>query len=87
VAGLALLVGVLAVEANVHAVHHLNDAQAAAQCVVAVVSAQVNGTLEQPPSVDDALAGAPVDSVLAPSPERPGSRSRRPDEGRAPPTA
>jgi hypothetical protein len=87
IAALALTVGVLAAETGVHSVHHLDDAQAAADCVVAVVTAQVQGTLDEPPAIDDTRPAEPVGSVPAPPSERPGPRPYRPDEGRAPPAA
>jgi hypothetical protein len=87
VAGLGLLIGVLAVETGVHSVHHLDDAQAATACVIAVVTAQVHGAVGEPPAIEDARLAVPVGSVPAPASEQPGPRPRRPDEGRAPPTA
>jgi hypothetical protein len=87
VAGLALGLGVLAVETGVHSVHHLADRQAAAECVVAVASANIHGTADSPPATRAVWIPVPVGAVVAPAPERPGARPLRPDEGRAPPTA
>jgi hypothetical protein len=84
---LALALFALAVETGVHSVHHLADRQAAAECVVALATAQVHGTVEPPPHVHDLRLDVPLGSVPVASPERPGSRPSRPDEGRAPPAA
>jgi hypothetical protein len=86
VGALALVLVVLAAETGVHSVHHLADPQAAAECVVAVASAQVHGTA-QAIAVYDLHVFTPVAAVLAPEPDRPGARLLRPDEGRAPPAA
>jgi hypothetical protein len=87
VAGLGLLVAVLAVESSVHSVHHVGDAEAAADCVVAVVSAQVSGTLAEPFAVDDPCLAIPTGTVQAVATVHPDARPRRPDAGRAPPAA
>jgi hypothetical protein len=84
---LALALIALAVETGVHSVHHLADRQAAAECVVALATAQVHGTVEPAPHVHDLRLDVPLGSVAVASAERPGSRPSRPDEGRAPPTA
>jgi len=84
---LALALIALAVETGVHSVHHLADRQAAAECVVALATAQVHGTVEPAPHVHDLRLDVPIGSVAVASPERPGSRPSRPDEGRAPPAA
>lgn len=87
VVALALVLIVLAVETGVHSVHHLTDQKGGAECVVALASAHVHATAEPPAAVHDPWAGGPVDTVVAPAPERPGARPLRPDEGRAPPAA
>jgi hypothetical protein len=84
---LALALVALAAETSVHSVHHLADRQAAAECVVALATAQVHGTVEPAPHVHDLRLDVPVGSVPVASSERPGSRPSRPDEGRAPPAA
>ena len=85
VAVLALVLLVLAVETGVHAVHHLTDQRGAADCVVAMASANVQGTAASPPPACALWIPDPVGTVVAPAPERPGARPLRPDEGRAPP--
>jgi hypothetical protein len=87
VTGLGLLVAMLAVEGSVHSVHHVGDAEAAADCVVAVVSAQVSGTLAEPSAVDDPCLAIPVGTVQALAAVHPDARPRSPDAGRAPPAA
>jgi hypothetical protein len=84
---LAVALIALAVETGVHSVHHLADRQAAAECVVALATAQVHGTVEPAPDVHDPRLDVPLGSLPVASPERPGSRPSRPDEGRAPPAA
>src|SRR5262245_21628852 len=84
---LALALIALAGETGVHSVHHLADRQAAAECVVALATAQVHGPVEPAPHVHDLRLDVPIGSVAVASPERPGSRPSRPDEGRAPPAA
>jgi len=86
IAGLVLLLLVAGFEASVHSVHHLADQRAAAQCAVAAASAQVQGATEPVP-VPMVGVPAPIGAVVTPEPVRPGSRSLRPDEGRAPPSA
>jgi hypothetical protein len=87
VAGLALVLVVLALETGVHSVHHLADQQGAAECVVALATAQVHGTVEAPPEDHGSWITVAVGAVPMPAPERPGARPLRPDEGRAPPAA
>jgi hypothetical protein len=87
VAGLALVLVVLALETGVHSVHHLADRQGAAECVVALATAQMHGTAEAPPADHGSWITGPVGAVQAPAPGRPGTRPLRPDEGRAPPTS
>jgi hypothetical protein len=84
---LALALIALAAETGVHSVHHLADRQAAAECVVALATAQVHGTVEPAPHVHDLRLDVPLGSITVASPERPGARPSRPDEGRAPPAA
>jgi hypothetical protein len=85
--GLALVLVVLALETGVHSVHHLADRQGAAECVVALATAQMHGTAEAPLTDHGSCSAVPVGTVLLPTPERPGARPPRPDEGRAPPAA
>jgi hypothetical protein len=87
VTALALVLVVLAVETGVHSVHHLTDQRGAADCVVAMASANVHGTAASPPAVYAPWIPGPVGAVVAPAAERPGARPLRPDEGRAPPAA
>jgi hypothetical protein len=87
VTALAFVLVVLAVETGVHSVHHLADRQGAAECVVAMASANVHGTAASPPAAYAPWIPGPVGPVVAPAPERPGARPLRPDEGRAPPAA
>jgi hypothetical protein len=87
VGALALGLVVLAVETGVHSVHHLADQQAAAECTVALASANVHGTAEGPPATHAMWISVPVGVIVALALERPGARPLRPDEGRAPPTA
>jgi hypothetical protein len=87
VAGLALVLVVLALETGVHSVHHLADRQGAAECVVALATAQMHGTAEAPPADHGSWLTGPVGAVQASAPDRPGTRPLRPDEGRAPPTS
>ena len=87
VAVLALVLLVLAVETGVHSVHHLTDQRGAAHCVVAMASANVQGTAASPPAAYALWTPDPVGTVVALAPERPGARPLRPDEGRAPPAA
>jgi hypothetical protein len=87
VTALALVLVVLAVETGVHSVHHIADRQGAADCVVAMASANVHGTAASSPMAHALWIPGPVGAVVAPAPERPGARPLRPDEGRAPPAA
>ena len=84
--GLALiaLLSILAAESAVHSVHHLADQQAAAQCVVSVASAHLQGATQDAPDHgvrQPTVVGTVVTAELG----RPGARFIRPDEGRAPP--
>jgi hypothetical protein len=81
---LVLVLGVLALETGVHSVHHLADRQAAAECAVASATAHVPGA-PQPTTPDIAWLSTPLGSAPLPVADRPGSRSIRPNEGRAPP--
>jgi hypothetical protein len=79
---------VLAIETGVHSVHHLADQQKNdSTCAVALASAHVHGAAEPPATVHDLWLAVPAGTVVPPAPERPGARSLRPDEGRAPPAA
>jgi hypothetical protein len=82
---LLLILAVFAAETAVHSVHHLTDQQPS-RCVAASASAHVHGTALDPPAelllCPPARAGAVVTIASA----FPGSRSLRPDEGRAPPS-
>ena len=83
---LALVLVVLAIETGVHSVHHLSDRQAASQCAVASASTHVPGA-EQPVAPDGAWIATPIGALTTPDFDRSGSRTLRPDEGRAPPAA
>jgi hypothetical protein len=83
---LVLVLGVLAVETGVHSVHHLADRQAASECAVASVSAHVHGAA-QASAPDVTWVPTPIGTAPPLAVDRPGSRSIRPDEGRAPPAA
>jgi uncharacterized membrane protein (TIGR02234 family) len=84
VAGLLIaLLAVLAFEAGVHSVHHLGDADAAAQCVVASASSDLSGAGAGPvvvivPAETGDVAPPPQSGTLLP-------RFAHPDRGRAPP--
>jgi len=79
---------VLAIETGVHSVHHLADQKKNdSTCAVALASAHVHGAAEPPATVHDLWLAVPAGTVVPPAPERPGARSLRPDEGRAPPAA
>jgi hypothetical protein len=86
VLALVLVLGVLAVETGVHSVHHLADRQAAAECAVAWATAHVPGAT-QPTAPDATWVPTPLGAVPLPTVDRPGRRSSRPGEGRAPPVA
>jgi len=86
IAALVLVLAIIAVEASVHSVHHLADQRAAAHCVVAAASAHVQGATE-PVAVDAVWVPTPIGAIVAVDSVQPGSRSLRPDEGRAPPSA
>jgi hypothetical protein len=86
IAALVLLLVLIAFEESVHSVHHLADQRAAAQCTVAAASAQVSGATD-PIAVPMVWDPTPIGAVAASEPDHPGSRSLRPDEGRAPPSA
>ena len=86
VAALVLVLAVIAVEESVHSVHHLADQRAAAHCAVAAASAHVQGAAEPVP-VPVVWVPTPIGAVVLVEPDHPGSRSLRPDEGRAPPSA
>jgi len=82
--GLVALLTVFTVEAALHSVHHLGDADADASCVVSGTTAHLSGL-----TASFADLGAP-----APTPERAGDEAStwpvsfqpiRPREGRAPP--
>lgn len=87
VAALALVLVVLAVETGVHSVHHLADQRGAAECVVAMASANVQGTAASSPPAHALWMPRPIGAIVLPAPERLGARPLRPDEGRAPPAA
>jgi hypothetical protein len=86
IAALVLLLLVAGFEASVHSVHHLADQRAAAPCAVAAASAHVQGAAD-PLAVPEMWAPTPIGAVVAAEPDRPGARTLRPDEGRAPPSA
>jgi hypothetical protein len=86
VAALVLILAVIAVEESVHSVHHLADQRAAAHCAVAAASVHVQGAT-QPVAVPALWVTTQVGAVVPVEPDQPGSRSLRPDEGRAPPSA
>jgi hypothetical protein len=87
VAAVACALVVLAVETGVHSVHHLADRPDAGDCVVALTTAQVHGIAETAPADHGPWLALPLGAVPTPTPERPGARPLRPDEGRAPPSA
>jgi hypothetical protein len=86
IAAFALLLLVAGFEASVHSVHHLADQRAAATCVVAAASAHVHGATDLL-AVPEMWVPTPIGAVVASEPDRPGARTLRPDEGRAPPSA
>jgi disulfide bond formation protein DsbB len=86
IAALVLVLAIIAVEESVHSVHHLADQRAAANCAVAAASVHVQGATEPVP-VPVVGDPTPVGAVATSEPDHPGSRSLRPDEGRAPPSA
>jgi hypothetical protein len=85
VSSLALALGLFALEAAVHSVHHLSDADAAARCVVLSASQHVDGA-----SLDLPVAEGPAPvqhAVLLDEGEGCPSCARfRLDAGRAPPS-
>ncbi len=82
---LALVIGLFAVEAAVHSVHHLSEPDAAARCLVLSVSQHLEGTcLELPTVAVPAPTQHPVRVDDVPSIAR--SERFRSDAGRAPPT-
>jgi hypothetical protein len=81
---LVLALTVSAAETAVHSVHHLTDQQAS-PCVAASVSAHVHGAALDPPVEPLLSLPARAAAVVAIDSGLPGSRSVRPDEGRAPP--
>lgn len=83
---LVLLLAIFAFENGVHSVHHLNDQDRGAQCVVASASQHVAGT--EVDGVRAADAPAPAEPALVP-PVRiiRSARSLGPHEGRAPPVS
>jgi hypothetical protein len=86
IVALVLLLLVAGFEASVHSVHHLADQRAAAHCAVAAASAHVQGAAD-PLAVPEMWLPTSIGAVIAPEPDRPGARTLRPDEGRAPPSA
>jgi hypothetical protein len=86
IAALVLLLLVAGFEASLHSVHHLADQRAAAHCAVAAASAHVQGAAD-PLAVPEMWVPTPIGAVVAAEPDRPGARTLRPDEGRAPPSA
>jgi hypothetical protein len=86
IAALVLVLAVIAVEESVHSVHHLADQRAAAHCAVAAASAHVQGATE-PDVVPAVWVPIPTGGVVGVEPDQLGSRSLRPHEGRAPPSA
>jgi hypothetical protein len=85
VAVLALVLVVLALETGVHSVHHLADQQGAAECVVALATAQMHGIADASSADHGSWLTVPGGAIPVPTPECPGARPLRPDEGRAPP--
>jgi hypothetical protein len=79
---LVLMVGLIAFETGVHAVHHLGDDSA--RCVVAWMSSQLSGA-----TVAVAADAAPVAldhaRITAPAPPHVAGHALAPDAGRAPP--
>jgi hypothetical protein len=86
ITALVLLFLVAGFETSVHSVHHLADQRAAARCAVAAASAHVQGAAD-PLAVPEMWVPTPIGAVVAAEPDRPGARTLRPDEGRAPPSA
>jgi hypothetical protein len=80
----AIVLGVVAFETGVHAVHHLGDTHAASHCVVASVAPHLGGTTDAPATNMPCLAMAPhavvvTDVVVLPA------RPFGPSAVRAPP--
>ena len=86
IVAVALLLLVAGFEASVHSVHHLADQRAAATCAVAAASAHVHGATDLL-AVPEMWVPTPIGAIVASEPDRPGARTLRPDEGRAPPSA
>jgi hypothetical protein len=82
--GLVLLLVVFLLEAGTHSVHHLADQGGAAQCAVAMASAQVHGATADCPT-DAVSRPVVVARIVLAETTRPGAAPLRPDEGRAPP--
>jgi len=84
VALLVALLGVLAFESGVHAVHHLGDVRAAARCAVASAAPHLGSADVSPATYAPALQAsdgrvAALESLALPA------RSLGPTQGRAPP--
>jgi len=61
----AVVLGVVAFETGVHAVHHLGDTHAASHCVVASVAPHLGGTTDAPATSMPCLDVAPHAVVVA----------------------
>lgn len=86
VAGLAMLVLVLAFEAGLHSAHHVGAPREAAACSVAVATAHLSGSPVEAVTLDP--DAAPVFRGELPGPRAPVARHRPvPHEGRAPPAS
>jgi hypothetical protein len=80
--GLVLLLFVLGFEANLHAVHHLDDPTA--ECPVAAATAHLTDTLLEDVATDPKVVPAPY-SVTPRRPALVAQRPLAPHAGRAPP--
>lgn len=85
IAVLVVVLGVLAFETGVHAVHHLGDSRAAARCPVASATPHLGGATGAATTVAAVPAASP-DAVEPASPILLSARFLGPVQGRAPPS-
>jgi len=83
--GLAVLLVILGFEANVHAMHHLDNPTQAAGCAVAVATAHVLTDTVVDGVATELTAIRPLYVVRSARPAPAGPRSPAPHAGRAPP--
>jgi hypothetical protein len=84
-AALVALLGVIAFESGVHAVHHLDNPRSAARCAVASAAPHMGGTADACTASTPGLLATPDRVVIVEAPTS-AARPLSPARGRAPPS-